>query len=146
MLWGDKFDLIAVITEQVVRGSLEEESQIEWDDVFNGLERKWPVSALRTVFTELLETIKPRDNLKDAVVAVLDYMTENHADEINDRYEVPEVAESADEETPLPNSSRKRRQGEGKSSSGKRKKTEARQIRSKALITESDDAESEHEA
>ncbi|KZM22442.1 RNA polymerase I enhancer binding protein [Ascochyta rabiei] len=152
MLWGDKFDLVGHVVEQVVADGCETESQIVWQDIAEQMKQTWSVRTLQKAYKELRELVDEQEDLTASLGALLAYMNENHKSEMDDRYiPLPEL-DAGGEDAPVSHSSQKRKRmsgvGSGKSTAKRNKKgtpSTTKAYKSKELITDSDNAESEVE-
>ncbi|KAJ4362846.1 RNA polymerase I enhancer binding protein [Ascochyta clinopodiicola] len=151
MLWGDKFDLVGHVIEQVVANGCETDSQIVWQDVAEKMAQTWSVRTLQTAYKELRELVDDQEDLTTSLGALLAYMNENHNAEMDDRYSPSLEVGAGAEDVPVSNSSKKRKRqsgvGSGKASAKRKKDTPSitKAFKSKELITDSDNAESEVE-
>ncbi|KAF9696357.1 hypothetical protein EKO04_005686 [Ascochyta lentis] len=151
MLWGDKFDLISHVVEQVVTDGCETDSQIVWQDIAESMKQTWSVRTLQTAYKELRQLVDEQEDLMASLRALFAYMMENHEFEMEERYTPSLELDAGAEDAPTPNSSKKRKRERGTESgkaSAKRNKSApsaTKAFKSKEMITDSDNAESEVE-
>lgn len=150
MLWGDRSDLVTHIVEQTVANGLENDTQIVWQDIAEKMDHTWSVRTLQTTYKELLELIdaNPEDLIAN-LTAVCVYIGANHKHEEEERYATSHRLDVDENHAPISNSSKKRMRQSGVSPvSLKRKKatlSTPEVFKSKELVTDSDNAESEPE-
>ena len=155
MLWGDKFDLVGLLIEQAAANGSESDDQIVWQDIAEKMNQTWSVRTLQTAYKQLCELAlgaERDENLTSCLMFLYGFIKENHMSEFEDRYQPTHDVEAHKEHTPHANSSTKRKRqsgaGSGKASTKKRNKTTPKTpkpFKSKELITNSDNAESEPE-
>ncbi|KAF2631483.1 hypothetical protein BU25DRAFT_445614 [Macroventuria anomochaeta] len=155
MLWGDKFDLVALLIEQAAANDCESDDQIVWQDIAEKMNHTWSVRTLQTAYKQLHEVVLEDDadeNLKMALTSLYGFIKKNHINEVEDRYQPAQDGEANGEVAPHANSSKKRKRqsgaGSGKASAKKRNKATPnapKTFKSKELITDSDNEESEPE-
>lgn len=160
MLWGDKLDVLGGVIQQVFQGGVETEDQIIWDDdVFEKVRQVWSVPTLQTVYKELRELVpdaeeeEEENNLKNHLTKIYAFMKHNYFNELRQHYEPKHDVQVNGEGTPHANSSKKRKRQSGAGSAKKPAKKQDNKtpeitqfFKSKELVTESDNAESEREA
>lgn len=146
LLWGDKFDLITHVIEHVLMNGCETDSQIVWQDIAEKMKQTWSVRTLQTACKELRELVDEEETLSMTLKAVYAYVVENHEPELEERY-IP----ADDLDVPLPDSSKKRKRqsvlgfAERSPKRNKAVPSTAKAYKSKEMITDSDNAESEPE-
>lgn len=153
MLWGDKFDLIGQLIEQANANGCETDDQIVWQDIAENLNQTWSVRTLQTAYKQLRELVDDAadEGLMASLASLYAFMVENHMSEMEDRYRLANDIEANEEDAHHANSSRKRKRQNGAGSandSAKRNKTtlnSPKVFKSKEIITDSDNAESEPE-
>jgi hypothetical protein len=156
MLWGDKFDLVGHLIEQATENGCETDDQIVWQDIAEKMNQTWSVRTLQTAYKQLNELVEHGEDetLITCLANIYGFMNENYRNELEDRYNPSQEIEADIEDATQPNSGKKRkRQSTTKSPkvTVKRKRTNKtksdtqKSFKSKELITESDNAESEPE-
>lgn len=159
MLWGDKFDLVAEVSEQVTTHQCTSDDQIVWQDIAKNMDFRWSVRTLQIAFKQLCELILDGEDVEDdddddddmtsRLTLLLHYMKENHKDEMEDRYQAPGDIEAGLEddveaESRVKSNKKRKRQsgvgsdtGSGKKHS-KRTLSAAKTFKSKELVTDSE--------
>lgn len=172
MLWGDKFDLM----EAIAAPKYADNSSIDWHEIAAAMGWSWSVRTLQAALRELSGKVGHSDentkrSFQDTVDAILEFLAQEHGEELGDHYDpYQERLSDAEEEfdfhdkeglagATLPNTQRKRKLGARNSpllsrsgSSRKMRKTKAasnpttpKNFKSEEMITESDGAMSEGE-
>jgi hypothetical protein len=148
MLWGDKFDLTGHLVEQAVENGWTWNDQIAWQDIAERMESKWSVPTLQTAYKQLLELVEEEEEFLPTLTSIYAYIVDNHKLETDDHYTPAHELDGDAEDEVLPNSSKKRKRQSGVGASTKRKKatpSTPKAFKSKELITDSDNADSEPE-
>ncbi|KAJ8109490.1 hypothetical protein OPT61_g7424 [Boeremia exigua] len=155
MLWGDKLDLVAELIQQATANESESNDQIIWQDVAEAMDQKWSVRTLQTAFKRLCEQIldpEAEEDLMTRLGALLHFIKENHLVDAEDRYQPAQELDVNTEDQSQTKSIKKRKRvssaTSGQDSAKKRSRTTtgaAKPFKSKELITDSDNAESEPE-
>ena len=155
MLWGDKFDLVGHLIEQAAENGCESDDQIVWQDVAEKMNQTWSVRTLQTAYKQLYALVDHEEDetLMASLANIYGFIKKNFEDKVEDRYNPSQETEDNNDDAASPNSSNKRkRKSTAKSPKVlvKRSKTKAdnsqKTFKSKELITDSDNAESEPEA
>lgn len=148
MLWGDKLDLVMYIMEQVHLNGCETDSQIDWQDIAEKMKQTWSVRTLQTAYKELQELVddEEKGELKDSLQVVYARIVEDHESEFDQRYTpAQELATS-----PSKSGKKRKRQSIPSSAEASKRKKATRSVgkeyKSRELITDSDNAESEPES
>ncbi|KAJ4319775.1 RNA polymerase I enhancer binding protein [Neodidymelliopsis sp. IMI 364377] len=149
MLWGDKFDLTGHLAEQAVENDWTSDDQIAWQDIAEKMDLKWSVPTLQTAYKQLLGLVEEEEEeFLPALTSIYAYIVENHKLETEDHYTPAHELDGDAEDEVLPNSSKKRKRQSGVGASTKRTKatsSTSKAFKSKELITDSDNADSEPE-
>lgn len=150
MLWGDKFDLVAGLLEQTNANESTSNDEIAWRDIKKRTSNKWSVQTLKTAFKRLCALVlDPEDDgdLGSRLQKLLNYMKENHENELEDQYHTAHdsEAQNVDEVGVEPSKKRKRKRksddSSGKETAKKRSKntsSTAKAFKSKEIITDSE--------
>lgn len=148
MLWGDKFDLVAELSEQAATNEITSDNQIVWQDVTKNMDHKWSVRTLQTAFRQLNELVlddEDDEDLTHRLGLLYNYIKENHRDQIEDRYQAAQDLQADDEYEPQVNSSKKRKRqsvvGSDTDATKKRSKRTvgtAQKSKQKELVTDSE--------
>ncbi|KAJ4992239.1 DNA-binding protein REB1 [Stagonosporopsis vannaccii] len=155
MLWGDKFDLIAELSEQAATNEITSDDEIAWKEVAKNMNHRWSVRTLQTAFKQLCELAldgegndDDDEDLTHRLALLFNYIKENHRDEIEDRYQAAQDIEVDVEDEPQVNSSKKRKRQSGAGSEPdsakrqtKRTLSTAKAFKSKELVTDSEPEE-----
>ncbi|KAH6643642.1 hypothetical protein C7974DRAFT_1991 [Boeremia exigua] len=155
MLWGDKFDLVDELIQQATADENVSDEQIGWQDIVEKMNQRWSVRTLRTAYKQLCELVldpETDDNLTARLFSIYAFIKDSHFNEVEDRYQPAQEDKASDKDGSQKDTSKKRKRQKatdsGKASTKKRNKTtadSANVIKSKEIITDSDDAENEPE-
>ena len=90
MLWGDKYDLIAMLQER--RDEDESEEDVDWHEVANGLNNVWTPQTLQTALRQLVELLRDQgkdvdeDDFPGTVDDIMDMICGEHGEELEDHF------------------------------------------------------------
>jgi hypothetical protein len=85
MRWGDKFDLVASIAEDM---SISEEEDIDWHKISETLNNTWSVRVLQAALKDLLLLVEDQGRFVSTIVELASYLTEHCSEkEINQHYD-----------------------------------------------------------
>jgi hypothetical protein len=137
MLWGDKLAVIAAFLD------VDDAADIDWDNVAEIAKTRsgtpWPQEVCRAALDELLDEVGQQPTFSDAIVTIIDWLSDHHGDEV-EQYYASNLAEAEAYRTDEPASSPKRKKAKA---SRKRKsggpRTPAKRFSSRAFVTASDD-------
>ncbi|KAF2845396.1 hypothetical protein T440DRAFT_483391 [Plenodomus tracheiphilus IPT5] len=88
MLWGDKFDLI----EAIMQHRCSQEASIDWGAIVATMRQTWSTKTLQVALGEMLDVVKRdeqpggKTSFEDRLFAVLDFLEEEHGDEVHEHY------------------------------------------------------------
>jgi hypothetical protein len=144
MRWGDKLELILALSQC----DFDAHEDIDWNQVLDRMEGdvRWRKKHLKAAFRQLCEIVLERTgkdmDLTETLGAITEYVAEEHADELEDRYAPPVEMPDAEGETDVDDTMLSRSGSKGKrkrASSSAAADSRSKKYKSSALITASDD-------